>query len=607
VLDFLTRRRAADELSAPLIVVVPREVTTVVAVCVMVMGLAMVGQTKPFPLFWHHGGAKAALVSSLSAVLARVEGVSDRPADVQRAARDLVRLVPFLLAQGVAVDEVFPREAAEQVRRLIAWGRAPEAAARLREAARGLRERFERLARPHAEVGTISGTVLTEEGAPIAGAKVFVLGREDQAVTDKEGRFRLEHVPVAGPRYLIVAQAPGYLETYAGNLSVTPGKEKRLTLRMLKLTAERSQYQGNLAVKIGYVLQRRSSGPPRQPASEAVISPDLYPARVRVYLQPSRAIDSDNARVKAIANEILASLPADARTSATRVAKAVYDWVVRNIRYDLMVNYPGDPTCGNWQTTFGAWGRNFGDWCYTASQVLEQRRAICIEFERLSSALLRALSIPARPAPLMAHPVTQWWVQLPDGRGYWCNFESSAGSTAFHKRGDLWARFPGVPDQAIAFWSPDASAPIHMQWDAGRDCLWLEDYGKSLIFELSTGGKEEAKTALRAFASEGRLRPTRWAHLMKVSPPEPGFTGYQFYYRGFVLALPSIADTRSLIVKFPVFANGELVQTLDMVHWTNKPEWVKRTYREKQACSESGESLEWYCIEFELPGAQEGG
>lgn len=569
-----------------------------VSLCGLILCLAAGGERGPFPLFWHQREA-AGRPHDVAGVLAAVEGVEADAGQVNRALRELVRIVPALKQQGVAVDEVLPPERARELQRLAAAGRAAQAAQALRQAAAALRQRLAHT-RQQRPAGVITGAVLNSDGHPVPAAKVFVLGLPGHAMSDERGRFRLAGIPLASPRYIVVAQANGYLDAYAGRLAVAADRETRVTLRPLKLTDRSSELAGNLAVKIGYVLERRSSGAVVQPSPEAVIDPSLYPAHVRAYLEPSRAINSDHPRVKAVARRILDSIPADQRSRATLVAKAVYDWVVRNIRYDLVSNYPGDPTCGNWQTTFGGWGRSFDDWCYTAAQVIQQRRAICIEFERLASALLRALGIPARPAPLSAHPVTQWWVQLPDGPGYWCTFETSAGSTAFHQRGDLWARFPAVPDHAIAFWSPDASAPIHMDWDAGRDCLWLEDYGRTLIFEFNPAGEREARKALRAFAADGQF-PRRCAHLKAGSPRQFGLACYEAYCRGFVLALPSIAGTDTLVARFPVFANGRWLRTLEMAHWTNKPEWVKRTYREKQTCESTGQALEWYCIEFQLP------
>ena len=121
-------------------------------------------------------------------------------------------------------------------------------------------------------------------------------------------------------------------------------------------------------------------------------------------------------------------------------------------------------------------------------EAIEQGRTICIEFERLATTLCRYLGVPARSTPLKAHPVTQFWVQeSEDDKGYWSNMETSRGRSEY-KKGNLSAGFPSREDSKIAIIPHNSDAPIHMEWDFGAECWWLEDYGGSAKL---TGTPEE--------------------------------------------------------------------------------------------------------------------
>jgi hypothetical protein len=263
-----------------------------------------------------------------------------------------------------------------------------------------------------------------------------------------------------------------------------------------------------------------------------------------------------------------------------------------------MGNYPGDVTCGNWQTVNGGWGHSFGEWCYTAKEVLEEGRAICIEHARLATALLRALDIPVRPAPLMAHPVTQWWVQLPDGSGFWANMDTSVGRSRYVETGDLWANFPSVEEHVLGYWSPDADAPIHMEWWMDNPCIWREEDGQGRSYEHTPEGLQLARDGLAWFAQYGFL-PT------PVPPPGPGEPYYSLDVRGFVVNLTNAREQVSFDVSFPLPIESEYLQLIDYVHWTNHPEWVVRTWVETKSDPGTGESLSFYHVELDRkPGCK---
>ena len=444
---------------------------------------------------------------------------------------------------------------------------------------------------PPAPTGTIAGTVLDTGGQPLKDVEVTVFGTALSDTTNVEGRYAIPDVPVAAPRYIVTASKSGYLDAQAGDIDVTAGMTTTVDFTLEAGT----QVTETLHAMVGYIVYRDPSGKLLIPPLTAVLSPTLYPAEVLPYLQPGQYIESDDPAIVAVAQSILAGLTPEQRTEQTTVAHAVYAWMVQNIEYDLMQNYPGDVTSGNWQTTYGAWGHSFAEWLYTVKEVLEQGRAICIEHARLATALLRAVGIPARPAPLMAHPVTQWWVQLPDGSGFWANMDTSRGRSDYTRTGDLWAQFPSREEHELGFWAIDADAPIHMDWWTDNPCIWREDYGTGRRYPATADGLADAQAALDYFAQIGELP-------LPSPQPAEGQPYYELSTRGFEVDLTNAREQTHFEVSFTLANETDYLQRIDQVHWTNHPDWVTRAWLETESDPTTGESLTYYNIELDRGG-----
>ena len=441
---------------------------------------------------------------------------------------------------------------------------------------------------PPAPTGTIAGTVQDTGGLPVSGTTVTVFGTSLSDTTDASGQYAIADVPAAAPRYVVTASKSGYLDAQAGDVDVTEG-----TTTTVDFTLEAgSQVTETLHAMIGYIVYRDPSSELLIPPATAVLSPTLYPAEVLPYLQPGQYIESDDAAIVAVAQSILAGLTPQQRTEQTTVAHAVYVWMVQNIAYDLVNNYPGDVTCGNWQTTYGAWGHSFADWLYTAEELLEEGRGICIEHARLATALLRAVGIPARPAPLMAHPVTQWWVQLPDGSGFWANMDTSVGRAKYVDSGDLWANFPSTEEHNLGFWAIDADAPIHIDWWTDNPCIWTEDYGGSRQYPATADGLAQAQAGLDYFAQTGELPAP-------VTPPPPNQPYYKLSTRGFEVDLTNASDQTHFEISFTLAIETDYLERIDQAHWTNHPDWVTSAGLDPDSDPTTGESLTWYVLELD--------
>lgn len=556
----------------------------------------------PFPGFWPQADGRRDQANQFWDIWFARVSCRETPTTAATVAprhRALMAWIGQMVRQQYPVDQVLNREQARRIGLLQATGRTAAAAALIDEAFAG----FEKLAAGREIIkgsGHLAGRVVDDDGEPLEGASVRLFGARYSVSTDENGLFSFNSLPILAPRYIVCAQKEGYLAAQAGNLAPTEDGSPPVELRLAPLTEKNAWRQETLAVKVAYLIDQRAFAEPTHPSPQAVLDPDLYPAEVRRFLKASPTIDCDDPSIHALAEEIIEEVPEEDRGKQTTVAKAVYDWVIRHIEYDLINNFAGDPTCGNWQTTFGGWGRSFDDWCYSASDVLRERRAICIEYERLASALLRALNIPARPAPLFAHPVTQWWVQLPNGSGYWANMETSVGHTIYAQSGDLSACFPSVGDHAISLTGIDEHAPIHMDWSARRPTLWLEVYGERQEFGHTAEGLEKARAALSEFAGTGIVPRSIGQGHAPVRPRDMEGPTYAVQSRGFALDLVNIGDQRRLTASFPMLLSNQYRETLDAVIWTNQPEWAGEPFRETVRCKDTGEQMQWLKVEFEL-------
>lgn len=446
------------------------------------------------------------------------------------------------------------------------------------------------------DVFALKGKVSDLSGKPISGAKVaIVVGNHPeapsyQARTDAKGDFEIKGIPVASPRYMLEAATEGYLRQIIGDIDASFAA-KKVDFKLAKLDALEPFRTRKLTAKMGYLQKITHQDSPTPLPKSASLDKAKYPKNVLPYLQEGVGIELTQV-VKDRANSILSGVPKSEQANSIALARAVYEWIVQNIEYDLVNNYKGDVTCGNYQTTFGGYARDFFDWCYSPEDVLREKRAICIEYERLSTSLLRCLGIPARPTPLMAHPVTQFWVQPENGAGFWSNLEPSIGRNIYKDTGDKDAKFPSVPDSEIAIIPIDSNAPIHMKWDFGGKTWWREDYGEHI--ELGDGDKalELGRKELEKFSKNGEFA-------VEGKKGKPEKTSYFLYSRGFEVDLAQ-AQNLHPVIKFPEFLDNGHRKQLGMNWYVSIPETIEKTWTEEEKNDETGLIQKWRCMNLDL-------
>ena len=448
---------------------------------------------------------------------------------------------------------------------------------------------FDELIFGPAPSGSIAGTV-TSGGTPLSGTLVSLWGTDWQAQTDAAGRYAIGGVPDASPRYLLYATHEGYQDRAQGDIDVVACQTTTVDLPM---AAGANLVDNELRVKFAS-LALANDGPPPMIPTDAVISPTLYPTSVLPYLLPDTTVDSDSPQVQAAAEEIMLGLPPAERTNAYTVSHAVYNWIVQNIEYDviyLMDDY-ADVTSGSWLTIVGegwCWGHNFTDWLYKPSEMLQQRRGICVEHSRLATALLRAVGIPARPVQPYG---AQFWLQPPAAPGQWIYMSTDGGRRAYRDSGDLEVCYGRKGPGDIRVFPVDEGPIVHSDWHTVRKGMWRETHPWEEDYPGDAAGYSQALIDLESFAQTGEAPEGPGA--------PPGSTHmHVIAYADFTLNFANIGDQLTIPARFPTVMESDYVTfTGVLTYWTNHPEWVVGTWMEEEV-NPPVEGLErWFHIDF---------
>ncbi len=472
------------------------------------------------------------------------------------------------------------------------FARAPEGAetAQVRLLLSGVGEaRFDNLFFGPTPLGIVQGTV-SDGAGPVAGAEIVIWGTELTAETGSGGRYRIEGVPAASPRYVLIAGHPEYRDGIRGNVDVN-GTE--ITTVDFLLRPGENPPDTDLNVRCGRLAWHGRVAPDTV-SFDAVVDPDAYPDEVLHYLQPHKYIDSTHPLILEITESVLAGIPIQLRNSTRAVSHAAYEWIVKNVEWDGVHqngNYI-DPTCGAWQTVSGegwSFGNNFSEWLYLPSEMLEEERGICIEHSKLATALLRALRIPARPVQPYG---IQFWVQPKHGEGYWAGMSTSGGRHAYKTTGDLWKAFESTSYSSITGIPADNGPWIHSDWFTGRRCLWREIHPWGERYENSPLGLDLALDHLAEFGETGEA---------PEAPPVHSECYYGIQYSDFTLDLRNIGDQRTVNARFPLVSENPFVVCLeDLAYWTDHPENVTGTRLDTISHPVSGRENIWFCIDFDV-------
>ncbi|MCG2767487.1 MAG: hypothetical protein L6435_03800, partial [Anaerolineae bacterium] len=436
-------------------------------------------------------------------------------------------------------------------------------------------------------------------------------GKVCEAFTDAEGRYTLADIPVAYPRYILMAGKDGYRTRIEGRVAVIAEGVTNVDFDIAS-----GSDPDNLRVKFGTLAYWPFVKPATIPAG-ATIAADAsgYPEKVRSYLQADELIQSDHPGVVAKAKEIADTLPVEDRSDTRKVTWALFEWMTKNIDHDSVYSTGGagldlladldkpyrDVTSGIWQSLSPdgwCWGKNFYDWAYKGDEALHVNCCICVEQSWLMAAMLRSLNIPAR-ACVGSH---EFWAQVSSEDGLWVHASTTQGRVAYRTTGKLGVGFEGLP----AEWRFSVlSRPVlHEDWDAQKAGVWRETHPWGERYEGTPAGRERGEADLNHFAATGEA-----PHGMIPSGilPEEGRDFYHIDYSDVTINLFNIGAQRTLDVRFPIPTDsGPLTPTWNVVHWTNNPECVKRTWIEEIPNPPAVGAERWYHVEFDLSSILDG-
>ena len=442
-----------------------------------------------------------------------------------------------------------------------------------------------------APTGSIAGHVLSD-GSPVEGARVWIWGDPwdgvYEAYTDGLGAYLIGDVPVAFPRYILLAERSGFRTRPTGEVVLVEGDVTEVDFEL----ARGRDPVDDLRVKYG-CLEQVDPVLPLSVPTDAVIPADPadYPASVQPFLIADDYITSDHPEIVSLAADILAGVdPAD-RSNTYAVAWAVYEHVVRHISHDAVFTPDTrDVTSGIWQTIQSGgwcWGRSFYDWGYKPHETLQVGCAICVEHSWLASSLLRALNIPARARVGSA----QFWVQDPGTYGYWVGLSTNGGSNEYRKHGIMGV---GFGNSAFPSFVPVISEPFLAEdWNAINPGLWHETHPWGENYPGTSAGLSQAHADLDTFETTGEAANGTGA--------TPGSTRYGINYSDITVNLLNLGGQRILDTRFPIVTESDTHHDMERQGWwTNHPECVTRTWVEEIVNPPVEGVQRWYHIEFDV-------
>ncbi len=445
-----------------------------------------------------------------------------------------------------------------------------------------------------APVGSIVGRV-TSAGGPVEGARVWIWGdpwgQEISAVTDADGFYALNGIPVSHPRYIVMVEKRGYRSVPAGDVDVVANMSVRLDVALDVGTDPTDTLEVGYGSIARALVQEQLDVPEYAPLPS---DPTEYPDSLRPYLGSDAYITVDDPVLRALAADILATVAETDRDNAVAVAWAVFSWISTHINHDAVYGNAQpylDVTSGIWQTIQPGgwcWGRNLYDWLYRPTELLEEGTGICIEHSWLSAAVLRALNIPARARVGSA----QFWIFLDGGDGAWFGFSTNGGSNAYRETGDLGTGFGG--STLPTFFSASSEPFLQEDWDWEQPGLWRERHPWGEVYPAGEEGLLLARRDLAAYAESG---------VAAAGPGrrQPGEGAVEINYSQIELNLWNLGEQRRMDVRFPgPTESSGTIDTGEWAYWTNHPECVVETYAEVLSDSPTGIVQTWRHIVFDV-------
>jgi hypothetical protein len=222
---------------------------------------------------------------------------------------------------------------------------------------------------------------------------------------------------------------------------------KRLTkdIRQMIIKVNRLSPGDSAEATILVRVEKRNILPPERPETLEIAS--TIPNNIQTYLRPSPYIESNDPKIKSVAEEIVD----DQGLSDWEIVERIYDWVRDHVEY------------------------RFDEQIHSSLDALANRNGDCEELSSLFIAICRARGIPARAVWIPEHTYPEFFLVDRDGVGHWFPCQA-AGDRQFGamsekrpilQKGDRF-RLPGSPNE-LRYVQPtlvakDAAAGLSLQW-----------------------------------------------------------------------------------------------------------------------------------------------
>ena len=450
-----------------------------------------------------------------------------------------------------------------------------------------------------APLGSFSGTV-TSDGVPLEGAKVDLLmehwGKTYETLTDENGDYVLEDVPVALPRYILLASKEGFGTRTAGQLAIQQD-ESTVVDFLLEPGDDLSEL---LQVRFSSVdLYHNISNFTFPDTATIPDDEEEYPDYVRTHLRAGTLIDPDNELVVATADTIRATLT-EAELSDTRAVNwAVYQWLTENMEFEeifragplAIVDEPWldqtavvvqDAVNNSW-----SWGTSHTDTVLRPEEMLETRSGTCTDFCYLGVALLRQLGVPAR----VGQGSLESWYQTPEGEQGWIQMQPQNGRTTWREAGELGEGFERI---RAPYQSVDPDPVLAIDWNAETGGIWRAVHPWEEYYGVTDDELALIQDALDLLAQTGDA-------VDNTVVPETTDEIYRQSYKDVTIALGDLQGQSDLIVRFPMTSSTELAEPLEMyAYWTNRQDCLVDMYIEPVWDDTGTEVLRWATLVFDL-------
>jgi len=156
---------------------------------------------------------------------------------------------------------------------------------------------------------------------------------------------------------------------------------------------------------------------------------------------------------------------------------------------------------------------------------------------------------------------------------------------------------PAIADEQISNYGVDETGPVEVEWSGADGALWVKIPEEFVRAGTGEKGQETATRLLEDVDKTGVLQDGK---KLEIDPEKPWEPGLYVVTTGVVFNLGSLGSDSKFTVRFPTGLSNDNRATTALTYWTDHPEWVRAVRREFATNELTRESMQWYCLDYEL-------